>query len=288
MIRSLLVPATGTETDLTALTTAAKIARAFLAHIEVLHVRLDAIDVAVQTASGQGGPLVEHLIQQLEQDAHERESRARRTFEDFCRRENVPLLDESGSGPAVGPSAQWHVETGDEPDTVASHGIFADLVICARSPGNHFTARLILESALLNTGRPLLIPSAGGTPSDFRGDTVAIAWKPTPQAARAVAAAMPLLARAKDVVVMTVEEEDSIGQADGLVRNLARHGLRVRTERLASGVRDAATILLDAAAKEASLLVMGGYGHSRIREWVFGGFTRQVLADAPLPVFMAH
>ena len=171
MIRSLLVPATGTETDLTALTTAAKIARAFSAHIEVLHVRLDAIDVAVQTASGQGGPLVEHLIQQLEQDAHERESRARLTFEDFCTRENVPVLDGSGSEPAVGPSAQWHVETGDEADTIAAHGMFVDLLIVARSAGQHFTTRLILESALLNTGRPLLIPSAGGTPSDFRGDT---------------------------------------------------------------------------------------------------------------------
>jgi nucleotide-binding universal stress UspA family protein len=288
MMRSLLVPATGTQADLTALTTALKIARDFSAHIDVLHVRLDAVDVAVKVASGQGGPLVEHLIQQLEEDAHERETRARRTFEDFCTRENVRLVDAPGCEPAVSPSAQWHVETGDEPDTVVSHGMLADMVICARSPDNHFTTRLILESALLNTGRPLLIPSAVGTPPDFGGGTVAIAWKPTPEAARAVTAAMPLLARAKDVVVMTIEEEDSLWQMDGLVRNLAWHGLRASTERLPLKGRDPAKTLLDAAEKKASLLVMGGYGHSRIREWVFGGFTRQILADAPLPVFMAH
>ena len=287
-MRSLLVPATGTQADLTALTTALKIARDFSAHIDVLHVRLDAVDVAVKVASGQGGPLVEHLIQQLEEDAHERETRARRTFEDFCTRENVRLVDAPGCEPAVSPSAQWHVETGDEPDMVVFHGMLADLVICARSPDNHFTTRLILESALLNTGRPLLIPSAVGTPPDFGGGTVAIAWKPTPQAARAITAAMPLLARAKDVVVMTIEEEDSFWKADGLVRNLAWHGLRASTERLALKGRDPAKTLLDAAEKKASLLVMGGYGHSRIREWVFGGFTRQILADAPLPVFMAH
>src|SRR5204863_7832942 len=147
---------------------------------------------------------------------------------------------------------------------------------------------LILESALLNTGRPLLIPSAVGTPPEFGGGTVAIAWKPTPHAARAVTAAMPLLALAKDVVVMTVDEEDSLWQMDGLVRNLAWHGLRASTERLPLKGREPAKTLLDAAEKKASLLVMGGYGHSRIREWVFGGFTRQILADAPLPVFMAH
>ena len=288
MMRSLLVPVTGTEADLTALTTALKIARDFSAHIDALHVRLDAVDVAVKTASGQGGPLVEHLIQQLEQDAHERETRARRTFEDFCNRENVPRVDRPGSEQAVSPSAQWHVETGDEPGTVASYGMLVDLIVCARSADNHFATRLILESALLNTGRPLLIPSAVGTLPEFTGGTVAIAWKPTPQAARAITAAMPLLARAKDVVVMTVEEEDSIRKADGLMRNLAWHGLRASTERLSLKGRDPAKTLLDAAEKKASLLVMGGYGHSRIREWVFGGFTQQVLADAPLPVFMAH
>src|ERR1043166_7619365 len=255
MMRSLLVPVTGTEADLTALTTALEIARDFSAHIDALHVRLHAVDVAVKTASGQGGPLVEHLIQQLEQDAHERETRARRTFEDFCNRENVPRVDMPGSEQAVSPSAQWHVETGDEPGTVGSHGMLADLVICARSPDAHFTTRLILESALLNTGRPLLIPSAAGNPADFTGGTVAIAWKPTPQAARAVGAAMPLLMRAKDIVVISIEEESAPWQMDGLVRNLAWHGLAVTAERLAPKRRDPAKTLLEAASKTASLLV---------------------------------
>src|SRR4029077_12606217 len=92
MIKSILVPATGTETDLSSLRTALTIARDFSAHIDVLHVRLDAVDVAVSGASGQGGPLVEHLVQQLEQDAHEREIRARRAFEDFCLCESLRMV----------------------------------------------------------------------------------------------------------------------------------------------------------------------------------------------------
>jgi nucleotide-binding universal stress UspA family protein len=256
MIKSILVPATGAETDRTLLTTALKIARDFTAHIDVLHVRLDVVDVAVKTASGQGGPLVEHLIQQLEQDARDREARSRQMFEDFCRGENVPLVDAPGSEPTASPSAQWHVETGDEADTIASHGMFTDLIIAARSADQHFTTRLVLESALLNTGRPLLIPNAAGAPPDFGGSTVVIAWKPTPQAARAVAAAMPFLAPAKEVVVMTVEEESSPGQTDGLVRYLAWHGLNVTAERLAPKRGDPAKTLLDGASKTASLLIM--------------------------------
>jgi nucleotide-binding universal stress UspA family protein len=99
---------------------------------------------------------------------------------------------------------------------------------------------------------------------------------------------MPLLMRAKDIVVMTVEEESAPWQMDGLVRNLAWHGLAVTAERLTAKRRDPAKTLLDSASKTASLLIMGGYGHSRIREWVFGGFTQQVLAAAPLAVLMAH
>jgi nucleotide-binding universal stress UspA family protein len=287
MIKSILVPATGAETDLISFTTALKIAQDFSAHIDVLHVRLDAVDVAVNTASGTGGPVVARLIEQLEKDASEREARARRTFEDFCRRENVPLLEAPGSKPTASPSAQWHVETGDEPDMIASYGMLSDLIITARSPDHHFTTRLILESALLNTGRPLLIPGAAGLPSNFVG-TVVIAWKPTPQAARALTAAMPFMRRAKDVIVMTVEEEGRPGQADRLLPNLAWHGLRASAEHLSPKGGDPAKTLLDVAAKKGSLLVMGGYGHSRLREWIFGGFTQSVLAEAPLPVLMAH
>jgi nucleotide-binding universal stress UspA family protein len=288
MIKSILVAATGADTDRISLRTALKIARDFSSHIDVLHVRLDAVDVAVKTASGQGGPLVEHLIQQLEQDARDREERARQFFEEFCRAENIPTLDAPGSEPTTSPSAQWYVETGDAAGTIATHGMFADLIIAARSADQHFTTRLILESALLNTGRPLLIPNAPGTPPNFAGGTVVIAWKAAPQAARAVAASMPFLARAKEVVVMTVEEEDRPGQADRLVRNLAWHGLHVSAERLTPKRRDPTKTLLDAAAKKGDLLVMGGYGHSRVREWVFGGFTQQVLAEAPLAVLIVH
>ena len=70
--------------------------------------------------------------------------------------------------------------------------------------------------------------------------------------------------------------------------NLAWHGFRASKQVLHPGDEDAVQTLLSAAQERAGLLVMGGYGHSRIREWIFGGFTQQVLADAPLPILLAH
>jgi nucleotide-binding universal stress UspA family protein len=96
---------------------------------------------------------------------------------------------------------------------------------------------------------------------------------------------MPFLARATEIVVMTVKEEEGRrDDADRLVRSLAWHGFAATAEWLTPGPHGTAETLLAAAGAKAGLLVLGGYGHSRLREWVFGGFTQHVLADAPLPV----
>jgi nucleotide-binding universal stress UspA family protein len=101
--------------------------------------------------------------------------------------------------------------------------------------------------------------------------------------------AMPFLARAKEVVVLTVNERpDEHATTDRLVRGLGWHGLTARAEQLHPGAEGAVATLLAAAKDRADLLVMGGYGHTRLREWVFGGFTQQVLDAAPLPVLIAH
>lgn len=288
MIKTILVPATGNETDAASFATALQIVRAFDAHIDVLHVRLDPVEVAVALAAEPGGGvLVEGVIEQLERDVAQRESAARRRFDDFCAGEKLALLDAPPSPANASASAQWHVETGEDAHWIVKYGMAADLIVAGRAGDSGVTARSVLEAALLETGRPLLIPGRAGTAA-LVGGTVAIGWKPTPQAARAVAAALPLLARAKEVVVMTVDEESGSADADRLVRNLAWHGVQASAERLSPDGREAPEILVAAAAERSGLLVMGGYGHSRVREWVFGGFTRQVLEAAPLPVLLAH
>jgi nucleotide-binding universal stress UspA family protein len=145
---------------------------------------------------------------------------------------------------------------------------------------------------IVSAGRPvLLVPPAshGGSLK-----TVAIAWKNCPEAARAVTAAMPLIARAEKIVVLRANEKGDKSEAAaddlaGLVNHLRWHGLRVegcRVDPESLTIPDA--VLGKAIETGAGLLVMGGFGHSRLREFVFGGFTQRVLDEAGLPVLLFH
>ena len=119
-----------------------------------------------------------------------------------------------------------------------------------------------------------------------------VCWDGSRNAARAIADALPLLARAKAVEVVIVTgkpgESDEIAGAD-IAHHLARHGLKVEVERLVARDIDITSTLLSRAADlGADLIVMGGYGHSRWREFVLGGATRGILASMTVPVLMSH
>jgi nucleotide-binding universal stress UspA family protein len=290
MIKTILASA-GSAGDAATLAAALAIARPFGAHLDVLHVRLDATSVALAMATDVGsGALTAGLIERLEADAQQREAEAKETFSRFC--QGAGLAVATTPSAAAAPSAEWHVETGEEANWMTRYGMTADLIVASRASGEEAAARTILEAVLLETGRPLLIPAAAPVTASI--ERIAIAWKPTREAARAVALAMPFLARAKEILVLTVAEEPPEeggvvpDDAAPLVRNLAWHGLAARAERLRPGEEGAAATLLAAASERADLLVMGGYGHGRLREWVFGGFTQQVLVAAPLPVLLSH
>ncbi len=288
MVKTILVAATGNEGDAATFAAALAVARLFAAHIEALHVKLDAVNLAVAMTTDAGaGAVTAGLIEQLEQDASERETRARGIFARFCAGAGLAEAATPAPGGATAPSAEFHVESGEEPRWIPAYGTAADLIVACRGSDEDIPARSTIEAALLETGRPVLIPAAAALPERF--ERIAIAWKPTPQAARAVALAMPFLRRAKEVLVVTADEDPDAGHdSDRLVRNLAWHGLAVSAERVAPGPEGAAASLVAAIVGRVDLLVMGGYGHSHLREWVFGGFTQHVLAGAPLPVLMAH
>jgi len=286
MIKTILVAASGNPTDAASFAAALAVARPFGAHIDVLHARFDPTGAAVAMASDAGsGALTAGLIEQLENDARGREAKAKAAFARFCGDAGIADAAAPSAGDKV--SAEWHVETGEEPRWMASYGMTADLIVASRTPDEDPVGRSTIEAVLLESGRPLVIPAATAMPAAI--ERVAIAWKPTPQAARAVALAMPILARAREAVVLTVAERpDEHAAADRLVRGLGWHGLAARAEGLQPGTQGAVATLLAVAKDRADLLVMGGYGHTRLREWVFGGFTQQVLDAAPLPVLIAH
>jgi nucleotide-binding universal stress UspA family protein len=170
------------------------------------------------------------------------------------------------------------------------HGRVADLLVVGRAREGEAVAMDILEAALMESRRPVLIAPAEAPQKT--SDTIAIAWKDTPEAARAVAAALPFIAAAKRVIILSAEEGDErSGQpsCERLLHALLWHNPATSVQRLQGNARPPAEIVLDeAAAAGADLLVMGGYGHSRLREVAFGGFTRHMLTKCRLPVLMAH
>jgi nucleotide-binding universal stress UspA family protein len=288
MSRYVLVPVTGADTDEPVFVTALAVARLLPAHLEFLHVRADVQETLTAMASADtgGGIGFGQILETLEQEVASRQKKAELAFRDFCEREHL-LVSAELSAPL--PSAEWRIETGDEPTWLAAHGRAADLLVVGRAHDGEAVAMDVLEAALMTTGRPAMIAPAQARTA--RSGVVAIAWKDKPEAARAVAAAQPFLQMADRVVILSVTED---ARADERSCERLRHALswqnpRISVQCLQHGDRSAVdTLLAAAAAANADLLVMGGYGHSRVREVMFGGFTRRVLSHADLPVLMAH
>jgi nucleotide-binding universal stress UspA family protein len=288
MIKYVVVPATGTPTDASVFATALTVARLLPAHLEFLHVRLDVQTVLTAMAANDvsGGAGYDQMLESLEQDAAARQKVAETAFRDFCEQGKVPVSSDPAT---VLPSAELRKETGEEPTWLAAHARVADMVVVGREREGGETAMDALESCLMETGRPVLI-APSKAPASLTG-VVAIAWKDAPEAAGAVAAAMPFIEAADQVIILAVDEGRQTGAAacERLRHALAWHNARVEVRTLKPEGRAPLDVLLSAAAvAKADLLVMGGYSHSRMREVVFGGFTRSILHGADLPVLMAH
>lgn len=287
MIKTILVPATGNQTDDAVFTSALAVARAFNAHLGFLHVRVDAAAVvAAMAADGSGAAMVGGLIERIEEEATQREDTAKQLFQRFCEREQL-LIEDTPAGQQSS-TAQWLRQTGDEAYWVREYGRAADLLVIGRPADDQGVSIDTVEAALVGTGRPVLI--VPGAPLVSLPETLVIAWKPAPEAARAVTAAMPLLSKAKQILIVTVAEEEGLSDEEGarLMTNLTWHGLNASTRHLKPERLGAADTLLAAAAEQSALVVMGAYGHSRFREWIFGGFTEHVLRGAAVPVLMVH
>lgn len=288
MSHFILLSATGRPTDAPVFATGLAAARLLDGHLAFLHVRPDVQqEVAAFAAADFGmGTGIERAMADLETEADSREHAAVQAWQAFCRDEAVTLSDAPGQG---GISAEWLSEVGSPAVWLAEHGRAADLVVTGRGRDNGLISLDVMESALMETGRPVLIaPDAAPEPLE---DLVAIAWKDTPEAAGAVAAARPFLRKARRVIVFSVEEPNDHPDRSPrrLVRSLRWHNANTSLECLRRGDGQPVQALLEAVTRVgATLLVMGGYGHTRLREAVFGGFTRAVLEQAPIPVLMAH
>ena len=224
----------------------------------------------------------EDIIERLRANATADAEQAEAGFRDRLRRDGL--------------QGEWRLAEGVTGEIVALHGRYVDLIVAGQADPRASASERAVEppaDTLMACGRPLLmVPFVGDFP--VVGQQVLVGWNASPEAARAVNDALPILQRARKVTVLSINPRRGIGgdgevPAADIALHLARHGIRAEAAHtLATVIPEGDALLSYAADIGADLLVTGMYGHSRVRETVFGGVTKSLLTEMTVPVFMAH
>lgn len=279
-MKTILVPTEHGAAMASALDTALLLAKKFGSCIEGFALRPAVADlVAMDPDSGLT------MVAVKENDA-EMVRQAEDVFRAFMTSHQVP--ERSGEGPAS-LSCSWLKDAPSGHDFVGSYGRVFDMIVLAR-PGDEWQSpsMITLESALFESGRPVLI--APPTSPRSLGSNVLVAWNCSTEQARTMADAMPLLRLAERVTILTVEGATVAGPSgEQMARSLRMNGVAAEPITLKTNKRGGGEIILAKALElGCDLIVKGAYTQSRLRQMIFGGTTRHILANAKLPVLMAH
>ena len=256
---------------------AAELARQHGAHLTALQV----IDVAMPVMAlgdGGGGAVIAELLEQMRQSALVAGVKLKVAFEAALARDGI--------------MGEWRQVEGTAREILALHGRYADLLVLGQDDPESDSDGL-LEAVVFDSGRPVLaIPFAGSFKTI--GKRVLVGWNASREASRALHDALPLIAKAETATVFLANPTrglDGHGEEPGadIARHMVRHGLKVEVAKvIADDVPDSALLLNHASDMGADLLVMGAYGHSRLREFILGGMTRSLLREMTVPVLLSH
>ena len=256
---------------------AAELARQHGAHLTALQV----IDVALPVMAmgdGGGGAVIAELMEQMRQSALAAGVKLKVAFEAALAREGI--------------MGEWRQVEGTTQEILALHGRYADLLVLGQDDPESDSAGL-LEAMVFDCGQPVLaIPFAGSFKTI--GKRVLVGWNASREASRALHDALPLIAKAETATVFLANPKRGLGghgeePGADIARHLARHGMKVEVAMaIADDVPDSALLLNHASDMGADLLVMGAYGHSRLREFILGGMTRSLLREMTVPVLLSH
>jgi nucleotide-binding universal stress UspA family protein len=279
-MKTILIPTERGESMSSTLQTALLLGRRFDSYIEGFALQpgisqLLAVDMGASIAT-----------ESFRQESIEEAKKAKAMFEAFMQEQGVPRSSQAASGL----SFSWLDDAPEGEDIVGSYGRVFDLIVLSRpdatSLGVHHRA---LESGLFESGRPILLSPA--SPPKQIATNVLIAWNGSTEQTRAIAFAMPLLQQAERVKVLTIPGGAGVPGPSGeqLTRSLQRNGIPATplTVEL-DGRSTGETVLATVASEDCDLLIKGAYTQSRLRQLIFGGATRHILANATLPVFLAH
>lgn len=276
--KTILVPIEQHELMSATLETALVLARKFDAYIEGFALRPVVAPVMAMDIGG-AFPLAE-----LQENDAKMATEAKALFDAFMHKSGVASGDPKG---AVG--CGWFEGAPDGDQFVGSHGRVFDVTVLGRPGESAQSPRLsTYEACLFESGRPILL--APPEPPRTMGENVLIAWNHSTEQARTNAFALPLLRGAKKVTVLTVEGSSVVGPSGvQAARHLRLNGIACDEISVNAGNRNAGEMILNHAEQlGCDLVVKGAYTQSRLRQMIFGGATRHILAHTRLPVLMSH
>ena len=284
-MKTILIPTEDHASMQAVLEAARLIARRFGSYMEGFAVYPGAADfVAVD-------PVSSLTIASMQEGDEEIERLTQGLFEAFMQAHNVPRV-QAVTGAPQGPAAYsygWVRPSAHGDAFIGSHGRLFDLIVMGRPGRAPQDPRMPpLEAALFESGRPVLIAPAAAP--QVIGANVLVAWNGSTEQTRTTAFAMPLLREAREVTVLSVEGGMTPGPTgEEVAHYLLMNGVAATAVTAAPGTRTTGETILDHAKTHGcDLLVKGAYTQSRLRQMVFGGATRHILASATLPVLMAH
>jgi nucleotide-binding universal stress UspA family protein len=283
MIRTILVPLTAELSSEPRLDAALVLARRVNAHIRALFVfpNPDAIFAYIPDVVLAAG--VTHEV--IERETREAAAKEKERFIGWRTRKSLP---ETVSERPDTCFATWTEQIGEIEAVVTRCGRLSDLIVVPRPDLGSVQAQRFFDAAVFGTGRPTLVVS-GTLPSDMT-DHVMIAWNGSLEASRALYGAMPLLRLAKRVSIFAAPqfEAEGVDPAD-LAESLSWHGIRAHRVPHPREENSTGTSLVSSAVEQnATMIVMGAYTHSRLRQSFLGGVTRHLLTWTPVPLLMTH
>jgi len=281
-MKTILVPFYDDDIAQSALATSWLVAERFSSYVEALFVMRPP-----QIFDGEGIALAGSYMTQLKDEERRLAESAQKRFQSAIESRGVPVVDVNT--PSDGVTAGWRETEGLEGQVVGDYGRLFDLIVIGRNFGQPWIDWSVMcEAALFETGRPVLV-AASQTPPTI-GERIVVAWNGSTETARCIAMSMPFLERAQEVVVLTIEGWQVPGPSGAQVAaHLKRNGIPASAKGVESGARSVGEAILDETKEfNADLIVKGAYTHSRLRQLVFGGATRHLLHNTPIPLFMAH
>ncbi len=282
----ILAPLTGGSRDANVLACAFEAARPFSAHVQALFVRPDATEAMPFFGEGVSGVVLQEIIDAAKEAADKAASEACAALRQIVADAGLTLTDKPQKADKV--TVSWREMQGNFATQVTNAARLSDMVVFG--PLGHSEKPGLAEAfdaTLMQTGRPVLL-SAHVPPKDFARH-IGIGWDGSLACARALTAALPYLKRAEFVEVFTISQGSAPQEFGEVCEYLKLHDVRAEHRTIEAGARPVGEVLLEsAAASRAGFLVLGGYGHTRLLQVIFGGVTRHVVSHSALPLFLMH